>query len=316
MRAIGLLLGSLVLLQFAEGQANLSDQWITFQRAGAENSKFQCFEPDNVAETNGYLVITTKLGTSTCSSFDLRPAINRYTSGFVSMRKFNFLYGTVTVRAKFGGGPETGAWPIIWMEDASCQPSDPTGTDNACNGQEIDLAEILGGDFTHVNQQIHVQDDKYSDNCKAPATDVSRNFHEYQLNWFPGSLVFRIDNVTTCVINKGYVPDAPMYLKINTFAGGYGGAIKDPSLPWTTLVDYVTVAQGTSVIFNDGFSTASADQPIQITTPIFSKRQERRSYMVFLRPFLEACLFVLAAWKLRDVVWQKAGGDLNTPENR
>ena len=74
---------------------------------------------------------------------DLSLKIYRYTSGWVSMRNLNFLYGTVEFRAKFGGGANSGAWPVVWMEDASCQASDPTGTDDDCNGQEIDIAEIV-----------------------------------------------------------------------------------------------------------------------------------------------------------------------------
>jgi predicted DCC family thiol-disulfide oxidoreductase YuxK len=237
----------------ARPQAGLDPQWIAFSRAGSHDVNLQCFRPDNVSLSGGNLVITTKSETATCSSIDLPPATHHYTSGYVSMRSFNFLYGTVEFRAKFGGGAKTGAWPAVWMADASCQSNDPTGTDQHCNGQEIDIAEIMNGNFKRVNQQIHVNHFSRNDGCNPSATDTSKNFHVYQLVWGTGSLVFKIDGKTTCKISRRYVPAAPMYVKIDMYVGSYGGSVKNRSLPWTTLVDYVKVTQGSTVVFDDDF---------------------------------------------------------------
>jgi beta-glucanase (GH16 family) len=236
-------------------------QWIAFNRAGAPNEDLQCFTPRNVTVSGGSLLITTKSETASCSSFDLPYATYNYTSGFVSMRTFNFLYGTVEFRAKFGGGSRTGAWPVVWMADASCQASDPTGTDDRCNEQEIDIAEILNSDFTHVNQEIHVDHFAHNDGCTASTTDVSQNFHVYQLIWSAGSLAFKIDGATTCTISRSYVPSGPMYVKINNFVGGIGGSVNNGSLPWATLVDYVKVTQGPAVVFDDDFNLTATVQP-------------------------------------------------------
>jgi beta-glucanase (GH16 family) len=243
--------------------ATTKAQWISFNRAGAPSSNLQCFTPNNVTVAGGNLVITTKVETATCSSFDLRPATYNYTSGFVAMRSFSFLYGTLKVRAKLGGGIATGAWPVIWMADVSCQPSDPSGTDNDCNEQEIDVAEILGSDFRHVNQQIHVDRFKHNDGCGATTSDTSQNFHVYELDWAPGSLVYKVDGTATCTIKQPYVPDSPMYLKINTFVGTYGGPMKKGSLPWETKVDYVSVGQGSKEIFRDDFNDSSTIEPAE-----------------------------------------------------
>jgi beta-glucanase (GH16 family) len=232
-------------------------QWIAFNRAGAPNSNLQCFTPRNVKVSDGNLIIITNSDTATCSSIDLSSSSYNYTSGFVSMQSFSFLYGTVEFRAKFGGGAGTGAWPAVWMADASCQASDPTGTDERCNQEEIDIAEILNGDFTQVNEQIHVDNFAHNDGCKASTSDTSQSFHIYQLIWSPGSLVFRIDGTTTCTITRKYVPKAAMYVKISMFVGKAGGRAKNDSLPWKTLIDYVKVTQGSAVVFNDDFSLAS-----------------------------------------------------------
>ena len=267
-------------------QTGLNSQWIAFNRAGAPNSNLQCFTPNNVSVSGGSLVITTKSETATCSSFDLPSATYKYTSGFVSMRSFNFLYGTVEFRAKFGGGASTGAWPTVWLEDASCQASDPTGTDDNCNGQEIDIAEILHSDFSHVNQQIHVDNYTHNDACTASTTDTSQNFHVYQLVWSAGSLVFKIDGTATCTIARSYVPSAAMYVKISMYVGSYGGSVYNGSLPWTTLVDYVRVTQGSAVVFNDDFGLKAANQPPQpvSVTPSSSNRSSQAiGPKIFLR---------------------------------
>jgi beta-glucanase (GH16 family) len=250
-------------------QTSPSDAWTAFNRAGAPNSNQQCFTPRNVSMSGGDLVIFTQSEKSKCRSFDLPMATYDYTSGFVSMRRFNFLYGMVEFRAKFGGGANTGSWPAIWMQDASCQASDPTGTDDNCNGQEIDIAEILNGRFDQVNQQIHVDNYTRNDGCSASTIDVSENYHIYDLVWSPGSLVFKIDGKTTCTIVKHYVPNAPMYLKINTFVGSLGGPVEKKSLPWTTWVDYVKVTQGNDVVFYDDFD----GKPTRESVPAVSLNQ-------------------------------------------
>jgi len=122
-----------------------------------------------------------------------------------------------------------------------------------CTGQEIDIAEIMHGEFSDVNEQIHVDGFNHNDGCTAHTRDVSKKFHIYQLDWSPGSLIFRIDGKKTCKIKKPYVPSAPMYLKINNFVGCYGGPVRNKTLPWTTLVDYVKVTQDSKVIFFDDF---------------------------------------------------------------
>jgi beta-glucanase (GH16 family) len=285
----------------AQAQTGLSSQWIAFNRASAPNSNLQCFKPRNVSVSGGNLVITTKSELAFCSSIDLAFTFYRYTSGYVSMRNFNFLYGTVEFRAKFGGGAHSGSWPVVWMEDASCQASDPTGTDSPCNGQEIDIAEILDSDFEHVNQQIHVDTYTHNDGCKAPTTDTSQNFHVFQLVWSPGELVFKIDGTPTCTIIQKYVPHAPMYLKIDNFVGKFGGPVNNHSLPWTTLVDYVKVTQGSTVIFEDDFNPSQpyqSLQPVLVNPSLIDRSDNALSADIFRRwqPWaLVICFVVLSA---------------------
>lgn len=302
----GLLLGVSLSVPFVtRAETSRGGQWIAFNRAGAPNSNLQCFTPGNVNVADGNLIISTTTHTASCSSIDLPSASYNYTSGFVSMRSFNFLYGTVEFRAKFGGGAGSGAWPVVWMADASCQASDPTGTDERCNGQEIDIAEILNSDFTHVNQQIHVNNFAHNDGCKAFASDTSQNFHVYQLIWSAGSLVFKIDGTTTCTITRSYVPNAAMYVKVTVFVGKYGGPVKGGSLPCKTLIDYVRVTQDSTVVFSDDFNLTSTIQPGQaasnnaLSSSDLAQPEVRSTWRQWLLPALVVLILVGAAFALR-----------------
>ena len=297
-RTVALMIGGLAAIH-PEVRADVGPQWIAFNRAGAPSSSLQCFTPENVHVLDGNLAIETKAEPATCSSFDLAPARYRFTSGFVAMRSFHFLYGTVEFRAKFGGGSQTGAWPAVWMADASCQASDPDGTDDDCNGEEIDIAEILGGNFEQVNQQIHVDHFAHNDGCSASISDTSRNFHVYQLVWTARSLVFKIDRKTTCTIEQ-HIPHAPMYVKINMNVGALGGPVELKSLPWHTRVDYLKVTQGENVVFRDDFDQAATIQAAPAHTPSSHDKPVAPDYRGFRRRWivLAGVSGLLIAWVL------------------
>jgi beta-glucanase (GH16 family) len=161
-------------------------------------------------------------------------------------KSFSFTYGTIQVRAKMAGGQ--GTWPAIWLLGANCQQTNVTTADNIppCNwpqpgSDEIDIAEIMGGDLTHVNQTAHSGSAVFQA-CGPGASDVSQNWHVYSIIWAPGSLKWQIDGVTTCTVTQN-VPSNPMFLIINTAVGGYGGPINNATLPQTLSVDYVHVYQ-------------------------------------------------------------------------
>jgi beta-glucanase (GH16 family) len=130
---------------------------------------------------------------------------------------------------------------------SNCQATNVKSADNsgACNwpqpgSDEIDITEILNSNHTSVNQQIHSAGN--NSGCTASTTDVSQNFHVYQLVWAAGSLEWKIDGTSTCKITNG-IPSNPMFLIISTAMGGAGGAINSSTLPQTSLVDYVKISQ-------------------------------------------------------------------------
>jgi beta-glucanase (GH16 family) len=217
----------------------LSSSWTALNRPGdASNQEVGCYRPGNAAVGNGLLVLTTKVDSS-CAGYS-------YTSAYVQWTSFNFLYGTLEVRAKEAGGQ--GTWPALWLLGANCQQSNISSPNNVppCNwpqpgSDEIDMTEIMGGNLTGVNQQIHSSGN--NPGCYAQTSDVSQNWHVYTLVWQPGSVTWKIDGVTTCVKTQG-VPSHPMFLIMNTAVGGFGGGVVNPStLPQTHSIDYVRVTQ-------------------------------------------------------------------------
>jgi hypothetical protein len=251
----------------AQSSKGLNRQWIAFNRGGAPSASQQCLLPRNVTAGGGALILTAQRKNATCASVDFPTASSyAYTSAEIAMKTFNFLYGTVEFRGKFGGGAKSGSWPAVWLYDASCQNSDPTGTDNNCTAEEIDITEILFGNFTQVGQYLHMPNLKYNNNCNALVTDVGLNYHTYDLVWAPGSLVWKIDGTTTCTMTSK-VPSHSMYLKVDVFVGGNsGGTINNATFPWTTTIQYVSVTQNGTKIFYDNFSLGMPLRNIKSTT--------------------------------------------------
>jgi len=244
------------------GPSSLNTQWVAFQRAGGPGYDSQCFNAGNISTATDGINITSQQATQTCASVDLAPTSYNYTSGQIAMRSFNFNGGTIEFYGKFGGGAGSGMWPAVWMLDSTCQPSDPTGTDNNCSAPgvggdgEIDMTEITGTP-TSINQEIHVAGG-HNDGCTASVTDATTNYHDYKLVWVSGtSLTWYIDGVQTCSVVASYVPNHNEFVKIDMFMGNYGGTIYNSSLPWTSDIQWLTVTQGSRVVFFDDFPNTS-----------------------------------------------------------
>jgi hypothetical protein len=114
------------------------------------------------------------------------------------------------------------------MEDASCQASDPTGTDAPCNGQEIDIAEILRSDFKHVNALTC----RFMQTTTPTMTDVmlllqtrARTFTSISYTGPPAHSSSRLTEQLPTQLQGNMFPHAPMYLRIDNFVGKFGGIV-------------------------------------------------------------------------------------------
>jgi beta-glucanase (GH16 family) len=165
----------------------------------------------------------------------------------VQWTSFNFTYGTVEFRAKMAGGQ--GTWPAVWMLGADCQAGNIQSANNIapCNwpqvgSDEIDVTEIKNGALTTVWQNV-ISGNSGVQTCTPTTSDVTQNWHTYNLEWALDSLIWKIDGTETCRFTNN-IPSTPMFLIINVaIGGGGGGAVDDFTLPQTMSVDYVKVTQ-------------------------------------------------------------------------
>ncbi len=219
----------------------LSSKWFALDLYSDLNREEQCYQPSQVTVDSGYLKETAVARAVTCNGHTLP-----YTSGAVVWAPpLTFLYGTVEFKAKFAGC--TGCWPAVWLLGYLCQPAAATIYNaHTCDwanpgADEIDILEILHSNFTSVNQQIHT--DGHNNGCSPSTTDVSQNYHTYDLQWSDGLLKWYIDGELTCTISQSYVPNHQMYLIMNLALGGTGGRIDNATLPSSSFVEYVRVYQ-------------------------------------------------------------------------
>lgn len=212
----------------------LAANWAILDRIpDIANSEQQYYLAANVALSSGLMTFTSKVQSSHTYS---------YTSGFAFWDTFSYHYGKLRVRARFPGG--TGTWPTIWLLDDSCQAQFHTDPDSgACSTVlEIDIAEPLNSDYSHINQQIHDPFAGQHPQCNTAISDGSVNWHEYGLDWSAGVADFIVDGSVTCHITNN-VPSGSMFLILNVALGGAGGSINNGTLPTTMQVSSVTLVQ-------------------------------------------------------------------------
>lgn len=249
------------------GQA-ISNQWYVADISGnASNSELQCYKPANVAVSGGTLQITAKSQSVTCGNQVAGLSAYSYTSGFMITNTFSFLYGTVSfdMASTTGSGP----WPAVWMQGTNCQGQNKlaliAGGTSPCQwpaagSDEVDITEILGGSATNINQQIHSAG--HNDQCTATVASTAAK-HHYDFVWAAGSMIWKVDNVTTCTITQSYVPSSAMFLMINLAMGGGGGTVT-ATLPQVLTIYPITVTQGATTVFNEQWTGTGAQPSVYV----------------------------------------------------
>lgn len=197
--------------------------------------------PSAVTQTGGFLQITgTDVGVGNS------PRGRRYTSGELQLSTMAFTGGTFEARIKFG--PVAGCNGAFWLLGQNCQQTLKTTEDNTgiCNwpnagSREIDLAELLTGNSTQINCQIHT-DVSNAVNLYTPGVDPTAGFHTYKTVWTPGVSVvsfFDGSHIGSDIVT-GNVPNEPMFLILDFWIGPLGASVS-ASLPANMLIDYVSV---------------------------------------------------------------------------
>jgi beta-glucanase (GH16 family) len=173
---------------------------------------------------------------------EARKESDGYTSGRLNTRgKLNMLYGTITARIKFPIGE--GLWPAFWMLGSNM---DAVGWPD-CG--EIDIMELTNTGSKYIVTLLgpgYTGDHRVR--SKGPISDLTRDFHNYWVNWRQDSITIGIDGTTLGAFDPSSLPpgakwvfDHPMYALLNVAVGGYGpGHPPDASttFPATMLVDW------------------------------------------------------------------------------
>lgn len=204
-----------------------------------------------VARQGNNLTLTGQKGSFPCIPQNGgSPVTQTYAMGHLSTR-LSFTYGTVEAKIKM---PGFGVHSAFWMLGVPCKPWPNAAASNWSNppSGEIDIAEIVNNDLTHV-RSAYANGAGFVTTDTALATPTTA-FHVYKLTWAPGVLTWFIDGsqVNTATLN---VPNYPMYVLL----GGYMGevAITDGLLPTQMQVQYlkITAQDGTTVLLNLQFAS-------------------------------------------------------------
>ena len=252
----------------------INGRWAALRRAAdLGNSELACYDPANAVQSGGFLTLTLRRQAQTCYEASRTNAVQQsYTSDMIMSYPFNFLYGTVEARIKFGRG-----WPALWLlggnaaAQTGCQLSNLVSAENifTCNwdrdandSAEIDIAEFYesndGGAYDWAGHNMF-SSGGHSCGQNMPSGNAISDFHVYSMTWKPGSVTFAVDGVpANCSHTGSAVPSHPMFIMINNTLSQSNNSVP-PSFPQVTTVDYVKVTDTNGqVIFFDDFDGAPA----------------------------------------------------------
>lgn len=224
-----------------------------FRISDQVNGELNACTPNNIAVTGGNLEITSRFEDCVIGDSIQAPAMMNYTSGHIQQKGLPWLYGTVSVRQKVGGG--TGIAPCVWLLEYKWKTSqrytanDPNHAWPTTGWGEIDLAEFMNNDRSQVNCTAHIGSSDGSQ-LQALPFDATSRFMVYRLRWSSTQLIWDVDPEdgggfqTLRTVTGARVPQVPMYVTINQAVGGLqSGTPNSSTFPLTSQIDYVDIAR-------------------------------------------------------------------------
>ena len=170
------------------------------------------------------------------------PSGRPWASALMSTRtKFAQAYGRFEMRAKLPEG--RGLWPAFWLLPERTRHGPP----------EIDVMEAWTNpagthspDLHSVSTAVHYGPPGYDPDLKHTlwhrGGDFTAGFHDYAVEWRPGSITMLVDGVERGRISR-HVPREPMYLIVNLAVGNETNGRPDESTPSPSrlLIDHIRV---------------------------------------------------------------------------
>jgi beta-glucanase (GH16 family) len=217
--------------------------------------------PSNVSVSNGSLNIT-----AIKQSYDG----SNYTSGRINTQgKQEFKYGTIEARIKMPAG--NGLWPAFWMLGANI------GEVSWPRCGETDIMETIDGQ-SNVYGTVHWNASTGTAQLGSNATNIDvTQWHVYQIDWNPTSIVWSVDGVQYYSVNIGAGSDNmaafqnKQFMVLNLAVGGNwpGNTIDDSKMPATMSVDYVRVYQTPEEAVGDYGTIQTDDSTNLLKNPNF-----------------------------------------------
>jgi len=183
---------------------------------------------------NGYLRMITRKSTDKPDWHD--------TACIETKTKFTPLFGYFEIRAEMHTQP--GFWTAFWA--MPYPPSRMGSTEHAgMDGTEIDIYEknTLDDKVQHALHWDGYGKQHKSKDHRSTVPGVMDGFHTFGLLWTPDEYVFYVDSKKVWRTSAGGVSQVPIYLKISSEIGTWGGDIKKAKLPDQFRVDYVRAWQ-------------------------------------------------------------------------
>ena len=219
---------------------------------GNNELEYYTSRTNNVYESGGLLHIVAQQESTNGFSFT---SARMKTEGLYNTP----VYGRIEWRARMPAG--VGMWPGLWM----------LGSDFSTVGWpgcgEIDVAETKGTELTSVHGSLHSGSDETATYTLANGDSIT-NFHNYMIDWEPGSISFCVDSnvyeiVTNWTDSQGPYPipfNAPFYLLMNL---AIGGNFFNPNAPSVAQVEAGTVFPAEIQV--DYLRVLEQTAPLQIT---------------------------------------------------
>jgi len=229
----------------------LSPAWTVISRHGEyAQGETECNVPSMVTVNNG-LTITTEAQSSSCGDYFHTASTWPYMTGDIQWASFNFLYGTVSIEAKFPS-VNTGTWPATWLLGSNCQYTNPLTGDTgvaiagytcpsfgASGYTEIDMTECYGSSSNWCGLSVYNPGSKSG--CQRLNYAADSNWHLYKTVWNSSGVTQYVDGTKVASCNQNL--KNPMFLIIQNQTGGVAGTPNNANLPTTLQIQYVQVTQ-------------------------------------------------------------------------